>query len=164
MNTGFIESVTEICLPLLVWKNHSYVQCISFTQVWNDKIKDNIGTWKCCGTEACIVYNQTFLPAPVKSVDITVADKTLTCSSKGIYPAPGLDWSTVPNSDVKAEKTDTQTDAQGLYSISSTVESSGNTFVCKITAGASFHRASLRQQSKQLFHLFHMNTSHRLHY
>ncbi|KAL2085861.1 hypothetical protein ACEWY4_019181 [Coilia grayii] len=92
-------------------------------------------------------YVDVKVVAPVESVDITVVDDTLTCSSAGIYPAPSLDWSTVPDSDVKPEKPpDTQTDAQGLYSISSTVKSSNYTFVCQITAGASIQRASLRQQ------------------
>lgn len=90
-----------------------------------------------------------FSLAPLDSVNLTSESDTLTCSAKGVYPAPTLVWSTEPPSDVQMRPPDEQINAQGLYSVTSTVDKNPNTtYICTVTAGDSTKRVSLKQQSK----------------
>ncbi|XP_062377283.1 V-set domain-containing T-cell activation inhibitor 1-like isoform X2 [Sardina pilchardus] len=84
-----------------------------------------------------------------KSVDITVVSDKLTCSSEGLYPAPTLTWSTDPPSPIQPEKApETQQNAQGLFSIASSVQkTSDSTYICTVTAGHITRTSSLKQQS-----------------
>ncbi|XP_062377561.1 CD276 antigen isoform X2 [Sardina pilchardus] len=87
--------------------------------------------------------------AALTSVDLTAVNDILTCKSEDIYPAPTLAWSTDPPSQIQPEKApETQENAQGLFSISSSVQrTSNNTYTCTITAGQTTRTSSRKQQS-----------------
>ncbi|XP_041922888.1 V-set domain-containing T-cell activation inhibitor 1 [Alosa sapidissima] len=121
---------------------------LSLTDV---KIEDQ-GRYKCY-TSTTKGNDEQFVDVevegPIKSVDITVVNDTLTCSSEGLYPTPTLDWSTDPPSQIQSETAETQSNAQGLFSITSSVKktTSNSTYICTVTVGETTRTSSLKQQS-----------------
>ncbi|XP_076146169.1 HERV-H LTR-associating protein 2 [Alosa pseudoharengus] len=120
---------------------------LSLTDV---KIEDQ-GRYKCYtstrkGNDEQFV--EVEVEGPIKSVDITLVNDTLTCSSEGLYPTPTLVWSTDPPSQIQPETAETQSNAQGLFSITSSVRKTSNsTYICTVTAGQTTRTSSLKQQS-----------------
>ncbi|XP_061576594.1 uncharacterized protein LOC133442601 [Cololabis saira] len=92
--------------------------------------------------------------APVQHVNIEQVQNKITCSSEGIYPEPGLTWTTDPPSSVNLQNlqnlqnppTVQQTEQQ-LYSISSSlVLSDGDTdldYICTVSTPANSRRSTL---------------------
>ncbi|KAJ8276697.1 hypothetical protein COCON_G00084490 [Conger conger] len=92
--------------------------------------------------------------APIRSVNIEKIDEEVICSSKGIYPAPNLSWTTDPptQSDMLNNSTQTTQDPNGLYSVQSKVRFMGNvsncTYICSVTSADGMQKwtTSLKQQ------------------
>ncbi|XP_061568194.1 uncharacterized protein LOC133422260 [Cololabis saira] len=94
--------------------------------------------------------------APVQHVNIEQVQNKITCSSEGIYPEPGLIWTTDPPSSMNLQNlqnlqnppTVQQTEQQ-LYSISSSlVLSDGDTdldYICTVSTPANSRRSTLLQ-------------------
>ncbi|XP_061600109.1 NLR family CARD domain-containing protein 3-like isoform X2 [Cololabis saira] len=86
--------------------------------------------------------------APVQHVNIEQVEDKITCSSEGIYPEPGLIWTTSPPSSVNLQNPPTvqETDQQ-LYSISSSlVPSDGDPdldYICTVSTPANSRRSTL---------------------
>ncbi|XP_061565264.1 protein NLRC5-like isoform X8 [Cololabis saira] len=89
--------------------------------------------------------------APVQNINIEKIQNKITCSSEGIYPEPGLTWTTDPPSSVNLQNlqnppTVQQTEQQ-LYSISSSlVPSDGDTdldYICTVSTPANSRRSTL---------------------
>uniref|UniRef100_UPI003AAAC1C5 uncharacterized protein n=1 Tax=Centroberyx gerrardi TaxID=166262 RepID=UPI003AAAC1C5 len=107
-----------------------------------------------CYTSTTRGNKETFISleveAPVGKVDIQQVENTVTCSSKGIYPAPELTWSTSPPSDPILQKpTNVQKNHQQLFDISSSLLISTNNtqtaYFCTVSTGSSRRKATLSQ-------------------
>ncbi|XP_061596642.1 protein NLRC5-like isoform X2 [Cololabis saira] len=88
--------------------------------------------------------------APVQHVNIEQVQNKITCSSEGIYPEPGLTWTTSPPSSMNLQNPPTvQQTEQQLYSISSSlVLSDGDTdldYICTVSTPANSRRSTLLQ-------------------
>ncbi|XP_061565113.1 uncharacterized protein LOC133419726 [Cololabis saira] len=86
--------------------------------------------------------------APVQNINIEKIQDKITCSSEGIYPEPGLTWTTNPPSSVNLQSPPTvQQTEQQLYSISSSlVPSDGDTdldYICTVSTPANSRRSTL---------------------
>ncbi|KAM6897530.1 uncharacterized protein FYW49_018816 [Xenentodon cancila] len=86
--------------------------------------------------------------APVQKINIEKVQNTIICSSEGIYPEPGLTWTTSPPSSINLQNTATvQQTEQQLYSISSSlIPSDGDTdldYICTISTAANNRRSTL---------------------
>ncbi|XP_061600113.1 protein NLRC3-like isoform X2 [Cololabis saira] len=88
--------------------------------------------------------------APVQHVNIEQVEDKITCSSEGIYPEPGLTWTTNPPSSLNLQNPPTvQETEQQLYSISSSlVLSDGDAdleYICTVSTAANSRRSTLLQ-------------------
>ncbi|XP_061578960.1 uncharacterized protein LOC133445652 [Cololabis saira] len=86
--------------------------------------------------------------APVQHINIEKVQDKITCSSEGIYPKPGLTWTTSPPSSVNLQNPPTvQQTQQQLYSISSSlILSDGDTdlvYICTVSTPANSRRSTL---------------------
>uniref|UniRef100_A0AAQ4NZE4 Ig-like domain-containing protein n=1 Tax=Gasterosteus aculeatus aculeatus TaxID=481459 RepID=A0AAQ4NZE4_GASAC len=82
--------------------------------------------------------------APVRRVDIQQAEDSITCSSEGIYPLPGLTWSTRPPSNRSLWSPTVQQTAQQLFSISSSVPNPAADldYICTVSGGGTNRTAT----------------------
>ncbi|XP_061601151.1 butyrophilin subfamily 1 member A1-like [Cololabis saira] len=86
--------------------------------------------------------------APVQRVNIEKTQNKIICSSEGIYPEPGLTWTTSPPSSRNLQNPPTvhQTEQQ-LYSISSSLVLSDNDtdldYICTVSTAANSRRTTL---------------------
>ncbi|XP_061564002.1 uncharacterized protein LOC133419028 isoform X2 [Cololabis saira] len=88
--------------------------------------------------------------APVQNVNIAQVQNKITCSSEGIYPEPGLTWTTNPPSSMNLQNPPTvQQTEQQLYSISSSlILSDGDSdldYICNVSTPANSRRSTLLQ-------------------
>ncbi|XP_061571800.1 programmed cell death 1 ligand 1-like, partial [Cololabis saira] len=88
--------------------------------------------------------------APVQHINIEQVQNKITCSSEGIYPEPGLIWTTNPPSSMNLQNPPTvQQTEQQLYSISSSlILSDGDTdldYICTVSTPANSRRSTLLQ-------------------
>ncbi|XP_061601835.1 uncharacterized protein LOC133463981 isoform X2 [Cololabis saira] len=88
--------------------------------------------------------------APVQHINIEQVQNKITCSSEGIFPEPGLIWTTDPPSSMNLQNPPTvQQTEQQLYSISSSlVLSDGDTdldYICTVSNPANSRRSTLLQ-------------------
>ncbi|XP_061594926.1 protein NLRC5-like isoform X2 [Cololabis saira] len=91
--------------------------------------------------------------APVQHINIEQVQNKITCSSEGIYPEPGLIWTTNPPSSVNLQNLPNsrtvQLTEQQLYSISSSlILPDGDTdldYICTVSTPANSRRSTLLQ-------------------
>ncbi|XP_061600100.1 NACHT, LRR and PYD domains-containing protein 12-like isoform X2 [Cololabis saira] len=88
--------------------------------------------------------------APVQHINIEQVQNKITCSSEGIYPEPGLIWTTSPPSSMNLQNPPTvQETEQQLYSISSSlILSDGDPdldYICTVSTPANSRRSTLLQ-------------------
>ncbi|XP_061580238.1 uncharacterized protein LOC133446254, partial [Cololabis saira] len=86
--------------------------------------------------------------APVQHINLEQVQDKITCSSEGIYPEPGLTWTTDPPSSVNLQNPPTvQQTQQQLYSISSSlILSDGDAdlvYICTVSTPANSRRSTL---------------------
>ncbi|KAG7487329.1 hypothetical protein MATL_G00022090 [Megalops atlanticus] len=122
----------------------------------NTSIQDQ-GRYKCY-TSTTLGNQESFVSlrveAPIKSVSMERTSEGVTCMSQGIYPSPRVSWSTDPPtpSGTLQDSSQPTADAQGLFSVNSTVRMLGNlsdhAYVCSVSKedGTGEWRASFRQQ------------------
>lgn len=90
--------------------------------------------------------------APVRRVTIQLVDNRITCSSEGIYPEPGLSWSTSTQSSVTPpDEPAVQSTERQLYKISSSLilsdSSDAVNYSCTVSAGRNRRKATLLKTS-----------------
>ncbi|XP_061581911.1 uncharacterized protein LOC133447284 isoform X2 [Cololabis saira] len=88
--------------------------------------------------------------APVQHISIEQVQNEISCSSEGIYPEPGLTWTTNPPSSMNLQKPPTvQQTEQQLYSISSSLilsdRDSDLDYICTVSTSANSRRSILLQ-------------------
>ncbi|XP_036376493.1 CD276 antigen-like [Megalops cyprinoides] len=122
----------------------------------NTSIQDQ-GRYKCY-TSTTLGNQESFVSlrveAPIKSVSMERTREGVACMSQGIYPTPRVSWSTDPPtpSGTLQDSSQPTADAQGLFSVSSTVRMLGNlydhAYICSVSKedGTGEWRASFRQQ------------------
>ncbi|XP_061565200.1 uncharacterized protein LOC133419796 [Cololabis saira] len=86
--------------------------------------------------------------APVQHINIEQVQNEITCSSEGIYPEPGLTWTTNPPSSMNLQNPPTvQQTEQQLYSISSSLILSDRDtdldYICTVSTPANSRRSTL---------------------
>lgn len=89
--------------------------------------------------------------APLKTVTMEIdTSKEILCLSKDIFPAPRLQWSTLPPSAILKSKTSMTANSEGLYSIQSKLKMLANnpTYICMVnsTYGTQSWRTSLQEK------------------
>ncbi len=96
-----------------------------------------------------LVYFYFFL-APVKSVDITLKDDSVICTSSGVYPDPEVLWSSDPPA-MEPPNTVSRTEDH-LFTVTSQLKvdviTDTYTYNCSITTKDTRYTASLKQQGK----------------
>ncbi|XP_036376496.1 CD276 antigen-like [Megalops cyprinoides] len=118
----------------------------------NTSIQDQ-GRYSCQTLNQRSFVNVT-VEAPIKSVSMERTREGVACMSQGIYPTPRVSWSTDPPtpSGTLQDSSQLTADAQGLFSVSSTVRMLGNlyghAYICSVSKedGSGEWRASFRQQ------------------
>ncbi|KAF4095779.1 HERV-H LTR-associating protein 2 [Onychostoma macrolepis] len=87
--------------------------------------------------------------APVKSVDITLKDDTVICTSSGVYPEPEVLWSSDPPA-MEPLNTVSRTEDH-LFTVTSQLKvdviTDTYTYICSITTKDTRYTASLKQQA-----------------
>ncbi|XP_061565199.1 uncharacterized protein LOC133419794 [Cololabis saira] len=88
--------------------------------------------------------------APVQNINIEQVQNEITCSSEGIYPEPGLTWTTNPPSSMNLQNPPTvQQYEQQLYNISSSLILSDRDtdldYICTVSTPANSRRSTLLQ-------------------
>ena len=83
-------------------------------------------------------------------------ENQITCSSEGIYPEPGLSWSTSPPSSMNLQKPTVQQTEQQLYNISSSLILSDSDpdldYSCTVSTAANKKRATLMKPGDDEVH------------
>ncbi|KAJ8266990.1 hypothetical protein GJAV_G00136960 [Gymnothorax javanicus] len=121
----------------------------------NCNIEDS-GTYQCYTSTKQGDQDQSVhlkVTAPIQLVNINKIGKEIICSSKDIYPAPTVSWTTDPPTpaDTLKDPNSTTVDVRGLYSVQSKVRMLGDvsdyTYICSVTSGNGLKwTASMRQQ------------------
>ncbi|KAK2870162.1 hypothetical protein Q8A67_024554 [Cirrhinus molitorella] len=94
-------------------------------------------------------YVVVTVEAPAKSVDITLKNDTVICTTSGVYPEPKVLWSSDPPADQEPLNTVSQTEDH-LFTVTSQLKvdvSDTYTYDCSITTTSSRYTASLKQQA-----------------
>uniref|UniRef100_A0A673JBZ4 HERV-H LTR-associating 2b, tandem duplicate 2 n=1 Tax=Sinocyclocheilus rhinocerous TaxID=307959 RepID=A0A673JBZ4_9TELE len=94
-------------------------------------------------------YVVVSVEAPAKSVDITLKDDTVICTSSGVYPEPEVLWSSDPPA-MEPPNTVSRTE-DDLFTVTSQLKvdviSDTYTYNCSITTKNTCYTASLKQQA-----------------
>uniref|UniRef100_A0A672T0N0 HERV-H LTR-associating 2b, tandem duplicate 2 n=1 Tax=Sinocyclocheilus grahami TaxID=75366 RepID=A0A672T0N0_SINGR len=94
-------------------------------------------------------YVVVSVEAPAKSVDITLKDDTVICTSSGVYPEPEVLWSSDPPA-MEPQNTVSRTE-DDLFTVTSQLKvdviSDTYTYNCSITTKNTRYTASLKQQA-----------------
>ncbi|XP_029979650.1 V-set domain-containing T-cell activation inhibitor 1-like isoform X2 [Sphaeramia orbicularis] len=96
-------------------------------------------------------YVSVNVKAPVSEVNVEQTGDSITCSSNGIYPQPELKWSTILPSNLTIMNHTVHQTEQQVYTIRSSLlisdHSEGLEYICNVTTGESYWKATVRQQA-----------------
>lgn len=92
--------------------------------------------------------------APIRMVTVEMSENGILCLSKDIFPAPRVQWSTLPPRAFLKPTTHMAASSEGLYSIQSQLRTleDNPTYICTInsTYGSQSWRSSLKERGIRL--------------